>query len=354
MVQIELLEKLLIVSSYCETLGFFNGDWEFNFGFTTKTLDDFVKITNLIHNNYIFLGGSSINISKLKASDDTILTLGTVKGIIEKDYTKGLLKQYKLIIQNERESGTQTLKSLNFLKNNPNKKFIEYQNSGGGNGASIRTSPIGIIFDNYDEIIKQSYFNSIVTHNQVLGFLGGISVALITSFAKKNISPLKWFDELLLLENRIEKIISKLEHFNQEQYSKYKYTFWNKIKDYNENRIINFKKGILFESNMKRFTWLLKLLRPNYESSPSKLIHLGSSGIEVIILSMEAILLSFHNNELNFEQLIYYGVLHFGDNDSTGSIVGAWYASFTKSIPYNIIPKHLEFYKEIKDIIKQL
>lgn len=357
--QIDLKKKnklinLMITASYGDTIGFKNGEWEFNFDMNLQTLDQFYIATNTILENYIFLGGNKINISNLNASDDTILLLATLKGIKINDYRLGLLEYKKLLEQDKRFSGINTLYQLDWITKNKN-KYVPYNEKAGGNGAAIRTAPIGIIYDDINQVIFQSIDNSIQTHNQVLGFLGGMATACITSFAKNKIKPTKWFDELIKLEDmkKIDFIIENSKYPDVEKYTLGKDSFWNKIRDYHEFRIPKILKKT-FEKNIDRYRYLLRLLRPNYLNS--RFVHLGASGIEAIILSYEAILLSYNeqNDEIDFDKLIYYGMLHFGDNDSTGVIVGAWYGAYHNKIPTNIQSDKLEFIKQIKKNISEL
>lgn len=351
---IELLKYVLTTLTYCDTLGFSNGDWEFNFNMVTNSMEQFFLITNNIIEEYIFMGGPDINIKNWNASDDTILSIVTVQGIINKNYRNELINSFEILDQDIRSSGFNTLKSILWISKNT-KDFLPYNNSAGGNGAAIRTAPIGILFKHIKNIILHSFINSIQTHNQVLGFLGGIATAVITYFAKNNITPFKWFEELIKLEPIIDNIIENSDYPDKKKYKKEKYTFWNKIKDYQEFRVSKLlKKHDLFKF-ITRYKYLLRLLRPNYENSRNN-VYLGASGLEVIILSYDSILLStdIETNEINFNKLIYYGVLHFGDNDSTGAIVGAWYSAYHKIIHHNIKPEQLEFNKQINDIIQKL
>ena len=350
----KLLKNILITSSYCETLGFKNGEWEFNFNAETNDMSDFLYFTHLIIDNYMFLGGPNIDISSFNASDDTILTLAVVDGVINNNYRKGFNNYRNLIFQDKRASGINTITILDFIKNNPDKK-IPYTDNAGGNGAAIRTAPIGILFSNINDIISHSFINSIETHNQVLGFMGGIATAVITFFAKEKIKPTKWFDELIKLDKNkvIEDILDKMNYENKDKYIKNKFTFWDKIKDYNEFRKTKILKK-KYEKIHDRFNYLLRLLRPNYKNS--KFVHLGASGLEIIILSFEAILLSYDEkiDTIDFNKLVFYGILHFGDNDSTGSVVGAWYSAYHNIVPPNIKPLQLEFIKDINSLVDKL
>ena len=348
------LYSLMVCASYCDTIGFKNSDWEFNFGMEIQTLDQFYIATNTILENYIYLGGKNIDISDLIASDDTILLLATLKGIKLHNHRQAIMDYKNLLEENKRYSGINTLEQLKWIQKNPD-KFVSYNEQAGGNGAAIRTAPIGIVFDDIGQVIYNSIFNSIQTHNQVLGYLGGMAVASITFFAKNKIKPTLWFDELIKLED-LKKIDHVIENSNYPDVKKYtlgKDSFWNKIRDYHEFRIPKILKRT-FEKNIDRYRYLLRLLRPNYLNS--KFVHLGASGLEAIILSYEAILLSYNEkkNLIDFDKLIYYGVLHFGDNDSTGAIVGAWYAAFHNSVPEHIQTNKLEFIEDIKKNIKDL
>lgn len=348
-----LLRQVIITSSYCETLGFNNGKWEFNFDVIMKDINDFIFINYTIYDQYRTLGGKNINIKKWNASDDTILLLSTIKGIIDKNYRLGLIKYIEPLKNDKRISGVTTIKSIVWINNNPTKE-LPYTNNAGGNGAAIRTAPIGILFTDIQQIIIHSFANSILTHNQVLGFLGGISSAIITFFAKNNVKPENWFKELIKLEPLIDKIINISNYDFKDQYNQQKFTFWDKIKDYNEFRLPKILNKNIYQKTYTRYQSLLRIVRPNYKKSKNH--NLGGSGLEAIILSYEFFILSIipNTHDIDFDNLIYHGVLHFGDNDSTGAIVGAWYAAYHKNIPDFIKTEQLEFIKDIDKIINKL
>ncbi|ADO67204.1 putative ADP-ribosyl glycohydrolase [Cafeteria roenbergensis virus] len=344
----------MVCASYCDTIGFKNSEWEFNYGMELQTLDQFYIATNTILENYIYLGGRNMDISKLIASDDTILLLATIKGIKLQNHRQAIMDYRHLLVEDKRFSGINTLEQLKWIDKHPD-KFVLYNEKAGGNGAAIRTAPIGIVYDDIGQVIYNSLFNSVQTHNQVLGYLGGISVACITFFAKNKIKPTEWFTELIKLEEmkKIDHVIENSNYPDKQKYVLGKDSFWNKIMDYNEFRMPKILKRN-FEKNIDRYRYLLRLLRPNYINS--KFVHLGASGLEAVILSYEAIMLSYNEKEdlIDFEKLLYYGVLHFGDNDSTGAIVGAWYAAYHKTIPKNIQINKLEFIDEINQNISEL
>lgn len=361
----ENLRKLLLVSSYCETLGFNNGTWEFNTlgpkqHFVTNPVEAFF-VSSIIVEEYVFLGGSKIDISKWKSSDDTILLMATTKALTHSNYREELMNKYELLNQGFRFSGINTLEILQDYIKNPDTQIMQYKSGAGGNGAAIRTAPIGLAFPTIKDIIIQSFVNSIQTHNQILGYMGGIVVALMTRFASEKINPFKWFDKLLEINDKeiIDNILTNgkigYRESDGEIYIKKKYTFWDKIKDYNDYRLKKLEKNT-FELPVSRYEFLFRFLRLKYDNN--KNIFLGASGLEAVILSYDAILLSYDKSKdkIDFDKLIYYGVLHSGDNDSTGAIVGAIYAAYNKEIPKSIENKvnKLEFYKEINKIIDNL
>jgi ADP-ribosylglycohydrolase len=68
----------------------------------------------------------------------------------------------------------------------------------GGNGAAIRTGPIGLKwYKNIEKVIEESICASRLTHNYYLGFLGGMVVALFTAWAINGIPAWKWTEELI-------------------------------------------------------------------------------------------------------------------------------------------------------------
>ena len=109
-------------------------------------------------------------------TDDTVLTCAILDAIMTGycDYETYL-----------REYG---LKELNLGKDKYNrsrfgKKFVEWlhgENYGVsyGNGAAMRISPIGYLFNDYDEVVMESLKATIPTHNSVEAITGAEAVAL--------------------------------------------------------------------------------------------------------------------------------------------------------------------------------
>jgi ADP-ribosylglycohydrolase len=250
--------------------------------------------------------------------------------------------------------------SLEFIRTNRSINKLKYDKSMGGNGASMRTGIIGII--NHKEsdielIIEQSIIASRVTHNYSIGFLGGLVISLFANFGMRGIHFLDWFDELFKLEIKIDKYMKSTNIYSN--YVQDKLYFFNKLKEYKENKInkyllnpkdfINFKDRI---SSLKSYN--------NYGSN-NDMSKFGASGLSSVIVAYDSILMSHRSTEYPFDKnklvvsldsFIYYSTLHFGDNDTTGAIAGILYGSIYGLKNFDISKfKQLEFFDELNQLI---
>lgn len=360
------IKASMMFLSYFDTLGFNNSMWEFNFN-TAKLNDESsaIYIWNLILHQYYAYGGNNINISKWIASDDTILSIiiseGCLNGGKESDYFKSFKKYNKNLNQDERHAGVNTINTLKKLYKLKDVEKINYDSSMGGNGAAIRTSPIGLIYyqdKDLDKLLHESILSSRMTHNYPLGFLSGIVTALFTSYAIRNINPELWCDKLLKLNEsgKIDKIIKKTSIYKK--YLRDKDEFWNVWYEYKEKRLDGFdinKDKFNFSSfrikDLKKYT--LSVTKSNDYSK------WGASGVGALIIAYDSLRLStyFVNKEIiiNIDSLIYFAVLHFGDNDSTGAIVGAWLGAFNGFKNFDKTKmEQLEFYKKLENISENI
>ena len=150
MVQLqEKKDAAIMLSSYFETVGFKNGIWEFNYNLEVYDIRKYINMLNTMVQQFLILGGASnINVKEWLASDDTILILAigdaVLKGGGEENYIKSLVKYYDLLQDKRRVSGIVTLDIISKLKKGYKLKNIDVNSSMGGNGAAIRTGPIGI------------------------------------------------------------------------------------------------------------------------------------------------------------------------------------------------------------------
>lgn len=370
----EKIEASLLLLSYLDTIGFYNGKWEFNYGLHIENVNQALMANFTIVMEYMALGGFNfLSIKNWKASDDTILTIAVTKALIdggeEIHFIKRYIDIYEELLKEERVSGNQTLKSIKFLKNITQKKMdtylnkIPFDNLMGGNGAAIRSGPIGIFYANdIDKIISTSIISSRLTHNIPLGYLGGLVTALFSSYAYKNISPILWIDKLLELyeTNKIQDYIhtTNIGITHDREISNY-FTIWYIYKEKRFDDLINFRHKTNFLFAKDRYNALTEFTPKDYfkNGKIEKWALLGASGVDSVIYAYDALLMSTIPNELfqiddklifNPEELIFFASLHVGDSDSTGAIAGFWYGALNGFDKFDINKiKELEFYKEL-------
>jgi ADP-ribosylarginine hydrolase len=369
----------LLISSYLDTLGFFNGDLEIKPG---RPLSNFISVGNLMYElifRFFILGGPNhISIKKLRASDDTILLLATTEAIIngggELNYVDRYILWFPILNDDIRVPGITTIESLQIINNNKKKNLktyqplISYKSNMGGNGAAIRTALIGIKwFNDIDKIIEESLIASRITHNYSIGFLGGIVSAIFTSFAFNDIEPWLWIDKLLeiyesgKITNQINK--TNLKNTINEEIKNY-FIFFYKYKEERLQFLLTFRAydGIL--QPIKQMEELLTynyLLKRATDQNFNSIKILGSSGLDSIIISYEALILSIIPNPdysvnlinptYSWESLLFFSSLHIGDTDSTGAISGAWFGALNgfKNFDQNKLID-LEFYNQLIDV----
>ena len=362
------VEGSLYISSFLETFGFFNTKWEFNYGSKIDTIKDGIIMNHIFIHDFTMLGGIElIDITKLNSSDDTILMLATCEAVNngggEVNYIKSYLKYYEELKKEKRQSGNATLSSLEKIRLTKSIKSIQYSTSHGGNGCAIRTAPIGLKYWNdYNKVCEEALIASLVTHNNPIGYLGGIVSALFTAYGVNNINPFKWSENLIKLhkENYFTKLVSKYSEQNVEKEINEYFLYWDK---YNESRLskMKYRNLPIFINPNYKIIDLLKYTPIQYQTKMNGFDKMGGSGLEAVILAYDNLLLSAKpdnksnpqvniiNPEFDWYTLFFNNVFFFGDNDSIGAISGAWYGAFLgiDKFPLDKI-KDLEFYKELK------
>jgi ADP-ribosylarginine hydrolase len=369
------IEAAIMIASYLDTIGFKNGQWEFNYWKNNSTHD----INNAINTNFTIihhfmsLGGfNNIDINNWKSSDDTLLIMATIKALIdganESNFINRYIEIYDELIKEERWAGYQTKKSIDYLKKlskNNNKSclsLIPYDDNMGGNGAAIRTGPIGIYYSkNLDKLISTSIMASRLTHNIPLGYLGGLISALFSSYAYNNIDSWLWIDKLIeLVKNKkiIEYIHSTdIGKKHDEEINKY-FSYWYKYKETRYNDLIKFRGKSQFIFPSERFGSLSEYV---IDFDNRGKFNFGSSGLDSIIYSYDCLLMSLITNErleINFEKpkynpelFLFLLTLHVGDSDSTGAIGGFWFGALLGYDDFDINKiKKIEYYKELKKL----
>jgi ADP-ribosylarginine hydrolase len=358
MANITIKEKIsasLVLGSYLDTLGFNNGNWEFNFNVKITNIEFAMTITNDIINDFFARGGFNINISKWIASDDTIMMIATMKACMKGGQLKNFIDEYIKILpaleETRRVSGITTLKSLRLLEKYKDIRKIKYSSSMGGNGAAMRTHYIGIHFKNIDDIIRMSILASRLTHNYPSGFLAGMTTALFTHYAINNIEPWKWGDMLIELNENgtIDRIIKDMDstELKYDDYINDKNEFWDPWYKFREKRINRFNiKDNEFIYSSFRYASLIEII-DNVDVSTGKNTYdfnrFGGSGTGAVIVALDSLLLSITSSDnnktreidlnkpdkliYNWQSLVIFSTLHFGDNDTIGAITGMWFGA---------------------------
>jgi len=376
----EKIEASLMIASYLETIGFKNSHWEFNLGIHIKDKNIYLKIWNYLYHNFIVLGGSNIDITGWNASDDTILILATGKSVIENGsetvYKKYYLDYLDILIEDKRGPGINTIDTLKLLKTGFTIDTLQINSNMGGNGASMRTGPIGLLwYNNIEKVIEESLIASMLTHNYYIGFLGGMITALFTAFAMNNIKPWKWCDELINLYD------TKIIHKYYTKYKKHKIEdldnfigYWKKYKETRISKLVYKNTSSNFIYPDERTEFLLgfspdsKIKKQLIEGKHFYNIEninwnkIGASGLDSCIYAYDCLLLSmntpgsilkldFNNITYSWDSFVSLVAIHPGDNDTTASIGGTWYGAL---LGYHGIEsgrmKQLEFYKELKEV----
>jgi len=352
---ISLQEKIkasIYLLSYFETLGFYNGNWEFNYGINTiNTKEQASEVWLHIVHDYFAKGGfTNIDLTGFLSSDDTIMTIATgiacLRGVSTSTNEKHYIDEYIRILDNlkkpVRQSGINTLNTLELIKRLQSIDKLESKENMGGNGATMRTSIIGLIYykeKDQDLLIENSIIASRVTHNYSLGYLGGLVTALFTSYAIRDIPVWEWSTYLIkLYEKGIIDNYMKKTTINDE-YIKNKDQFFDKWYQYNEEKIEKFKyKTSDFIHYDNRIDSLDDYNDYKGKGSKNNYTRFGGSGVSCLIVAYDSLLSSFSSNKIPFnlkdnslkislDSLIFFSCLHFGDNDTTGAIAGAWYGA---------------------------
>lgn len=353
----------MLLHAFGDTVGYNNGDWEFNH----KKRNVTVEYSDNLLFEFIELGGiNQINFKGWRVSDDTVMHLDTAK-ILSSDYktmddygTK-LAKQYVNSFEElkKRDIGGTTEEKLIQLKKGTPWNKIGYNTFSGGNGAAMRTPCIGLLYhgvENRTKLMALSIETSRITHNATLGFLGGLGAALLTAYAIEGIHPKKWpFKLLKFIESgKIEKYLEKTRGLDE----------YTRDKDF---FIDMWKKYIYLRFRREEFLKLPHMKIPSQRSwfffsnfmKKEEMIQprmIGATGGDVLILAYDALMDSMiGDNDICWEKFIIYSAVHVGDGDSISCIGSAWYGAYfgLKNVPTNNL-KYIEFKKNILDLADKL
>lgn len=115
-------------------------------------------------------------------SDDTILTISILESILEGIGYEENLKKYALMYKEQVPEGK-------YFKYMFSEGFIKWCNSNiigtsKGNGAMMRISPVGYLFNTEDEIMEESEKATKVSHNDDISLMGAAIISLMIYYAR--------------------------------------------------------------------------------------------------------------------------------------------------------------------------
>ncbi len=355
------IEASFVLHALGDTIGFKNGEWEFNYYDKTMNIDS----TDKFLYDFIELGGiNDINLKGWLISDDTILNIATCKGILA---TKNIKNTDDLIMNIKKELvasmnsmkkdkengknryiGNTTMKYIELMENTEYKtdgRYLSYDVYSGGNGAAMRMGPIGLIYSgekNRQKLIDASIDISKLTHNSANGYLAGLCVALFSAFVVERVSIIKWVYLMLDLmrSDMVKKHLDKNNKQEQEDYN----NFINYWQIYLDTRFADYKPVY----NKSHYNLILRSkYYHNYFTLNTKSKLIGYSGFCATIMAYDSLL----DCEGSWEKLIIYSALHVGDSDTVACIAGFWYGLIYgyKSVPTNNL-LYIERKKELIEL----
>ena len=361
---------IMILHALGDTIGFKNGDWEFNYNTNIK---DFDYVNELIY-EFIELGGvNGIDLKNWKVSDDTFLHIATADTLLyynEKfglddmliDYYKSSLEEAATRMQEEKDGtyldangkkvhffryiGYTTISSIDTFTDEYDARFAPYDETGGGNGAAMRTLAIGMCFygeENRDILIKFSVITSQITHNNAFGYLAGFNAALFIALALENV-PIKEWPYILIKYLKSNELKSFLSLDNLDQiYDHGQYIrYWQKFID---TKFDKNGEPLKIRANSNPVHRIRYYYNNFFKDDISKQI--GASGYLCMIMAYDALL----DCNGNWEKLIVYAILHIGDSDTIGAVAGGLYGAV---YGFGDVPENMTKYIERKDELEKL
>jgi ADP-ribosylglycohydrolase len=373
---------IMILHALGDTIGFKNGDWEFNYHDRAKR--DMLDYVNELIYEFIELGGiNGIDLRDWKVSDDTFFHIAMAKSLLiynkksvinsENPVSDELINEIKANFMDEsvrlskevagtyvdenkkkikinRYIGVTTAESIKAFTPHYDARDAPYDDYAGGNGAAMRTLCIGMCLssiNNREKLIDLSIISSQLTHNNASGYLGGFNAALFTALAIEEVPIKKWpFILIEYLKSDNLKAYLSLENMDQiydhGQYIRY----WQK---YIDTKFDNNGNPLKIRANSNPMHRIRYYHDNFYKGGYSDQI--GSSGYLCMIMAYDALL----DCDGCWEKLIVYAILHPGDSDTVGAVAGGLYGAIYGfgDVPEHMI-KYIERKKELEDLASKL
>jgi ADP-ribosylarginine hydrolase len=216
------------------------------------------------------------------------------------------------------------MSSLNKFEDNPALwEKLPYDRAGGGCGGSMRAMCIGLRFfgqERRHDLIRTAIESGRITHNHVNGFMGAFVSAAFTALAIENIPPRRW--GFILINDLIPQCRDYLQNEAKRD--------WEAI-DRDMDKFTKVFSQYLKERSILEDGDSEPKFPENYGIKERDAYYkkwsfdgwAGASGDDSVIIAYDAIL----SSKCDYLELVKRGVLHYGDNDSTGTICLAWYGA---------------------------
>lgn len=311
-----------------DTIGYRNGEWEFNNG----NKDVGPEYANEMLADFIHLGGiNNLSIVNWKASDDTLLYLPTYLTLLQgfkniNEYGEKLREAYldAWTMMDGRAPGETTARYIDIQRNTEWDK-IYYDPKAIGNGACMRSGCIGIVYagkSNRKRLIALAIECSRITHNSTTSMLGSITTALFTAYALERIPINYWPHKLLNLirSNKIDDYLKKSRPNEYKLYERDSILFKSQWESYIAFRF----DGLNVKTNMKSMhNPVLRIKNLSERFSKANPKNPGGCADDACIIAYDSLLESGDN----IEKLLVYSILHNGDSDTVGSIAFQWFGA---------------------------
>lgn len=352
-----------ILSAIGDTLGYMNGAMEFNLGATKFSSG----LTWSLFSFFLENGGfSGIDLEGRIVSDDTVFHIATARGLLKSgNIYENIVKEYVNELNEpsmEKRGIGNTLKnSLEKIRDGLDWKLTPYNERGGGNGAAMRMMCIGLMYhkkSDLQKLVETSIIIGKMTHNNPIGYLGGIVSAYVTSLAIQKVNITHWLDYVigLLSGNIIDEYIKKTvntNEYNKYVYEKMRYVDMWKIyreilynKKFADTRQKVRKMEFQLPHRMEFYNKHFSLIKDNVNVVP------GANGLDSVIIAFDCLM----DAQDNWELLVYFGMINAGDSDTIGTICAAWFGAYYGR-PGNLLKNHwlkLEYLPELTKIGKQM
>lgn len=336
----------MVLSGVGDAMGYYNGKWEFNYDGPS------------IHQDLERLGGlDKLHLTKEKwrVSDDTVMHLATGDALVKFGNKTVAEKLYEILAveyvecmkdMDGRAPGPTTMQATGYLSTR-HTHVLPFNSRGGGCGAAMRAMCIGLRYpkpEDLDDLIAVSVESGRLTHHNPTGYLGALASALFTSYAIQKKSIESWGRELMknVLPKAKDYIRKGRDADDNLKAWSYFEDKWNEY--LHERQITDGKSEPFFPQDFD------VKARDQFYNKYSFSGWGGASGHDAPMIAYDALL-----GSKDWTDLCLRGMLHGGDNDSTGAIAGAWFGALYgfKGVP-EIHYKDLEYRKRLEKLGKEI